>query len=75
MADHRQLAHHPHIMDRPHSAIPNICSSHFSCLLAVTLLGYHNLIQGIGASLAYLITHTASTYIVQSAMNTTDYLC
>lgn len=46
----------------------------FSCLLAVTLLGYHNLIQGIGASLAYLITHTASTYIMQSAINTTDSL-
>ena len=46
----------------------------FSCLLAVTLLGYHNLLQGIGASLTYLITHTTSTYIVQSAMNTTDSL-
>lgn len=46
----------------------------FSCLLAVTLLGYHHLLQGIGASLAYLITHTTSTYIVQSAMNTTDSL-
>lgn len=29
MADYRQLAHHPHVMDRPHSAISNICSSHF----------------------------------------------
>lgn len=46
----------------------------FSCLLAVTLLGYHNLLQGIGASLTYLITHTASTYIMQSAINTTDSL-
>lgn len=29
MADRRQLAHHPHIVDRPHSAISNICSSYF----------------------------------------------
>ncbi len=46
----------------------------FNCLLAVTLLGYHNLLQGIGASLTYFITHSASAYMAQATINTTDSL-